>query len=140
MCKTKWSNIRDQYRKVLNKKKTSSGQASKKNMKYKYEDQFSFLKPYFQERPTTTNIESHSSSEEDDDYEALENVRPHSISSNSEKQTVNDTAGNSIVHLSMQIEPQLCIQRGSSRIGVGGIRKKRPRNNLIDVDEVYFRK
>jgi len=49
VCKTRWYNIRDQYRKVLNKKKTS-GQAATKQLKYKYDDQLSFLKKTFQER------------------------------------------------------------------------------------------
>lgn len=33
VCKTKWVNIRDQYRKIMNKTKTTSGQAAKKKSK-----------------------------------------------------------------------------------------------------------
>lgn len=140
MCKARWSNIRDQYRKVLNKKKTSSGQASKKILKYKYEDQLSFLKPYFQERPTTTNIESRSNSEEEDEYEVPENNGFNNISIISENQISNDSADNIVQHSTL-IEPQQCIQRGSPQIGTNGIKKKKePRNSLINTDEVYFRK
>lgn len=54
----------------MNKQKTTSGQASKKLLKYKYEDQVNFLKPYLQERPTTSSIEGHSETDEDaDEYE-----------------------------------------------------------------------
>lgn len=54
----------------MNKQKTTSGQASKKIIKYKYEDQVNFLKPYLQERPTTSSIEGHSDTDEDaDEYE-----------------------------------------------------------------------
>lgn len=65
-CKSRWYNIRDQYRKVLNKKKTTSGQAATKQLKYKYDNQLSFLKKTFQERPTITNIDSNDSEEYDD--------------------------------------------------------------------------
>jgi len=55
----------------LNKQKTTSGQASKKLLKYKYEDKVNFLKQYFQERPTISNIEG-SDSGEDNMYEFLD--------------------------------------------------------------------
>ncbi|KAF0746827.1 transcription factor Adf-1-like, partial [Aphis craccivora] len=82
--KERWSNIRDQYRKTLNKQKISSSQASKKWLKYKYEDRVNFLKQYFQERPTISSIES-SFSEEDNTYEVPDtNVSADNIINNSD--------------------------------------------------------
>ncbi|KAL4097826.1 hypothetical protein QTP88_022533 [Uroleucon formosanum] len=54
ICKTRWNNIRDNYRKSI--KKTTSGQAAKKVKKYKFDDQLQFLKPHLQERNTLGNI------------------------------------------------------------------------------------
>lgn len=54
MCKARWNNIRDNYRKSI--KKTTSGQAAKKLKKYKFDDQLQFLKPHLQERETMGNI------------------------------------------------------------------------------------
>jgi len=56
----------------LKKKETVSGQAAKKIKKYKYEDQLSFLRPYFQERDTISNIHYDESNTDAD--EGLENV------------------------------------------------------------------
>ncbi|XP_030767181.1 uncharacterized protein LOC115890955 [Sitophilus oryzae] len=52
VCKTRWANIRDNFRKSLNKQKTKSRQQA-----YKYSEQLSFLKKFFEERETKTNIE-----------------------------------------------------------------------------------
>lgn len=54
ICKTRWNNIRDNYRKSI--KKTTSGQAFKRVKKYKYDDQLQFLKPHLQERDTLGNL------------------------------------------------------------------------------------
>ncbi|KAF0710344.1 Uncharacterized protein FWK35_00033677 [Aphis craccivora] len=54
ICKARWNNIRDNYRKSI--KKTTSGQAAKKLKKYKFDDQLQFLKPHLQERETMGNI------------------------------------------------------------------------------------
>ncbi|XP_026819391.1 uncharacterized protein LOC113558073 [Rhopalosiphum maidis] len=101
VCKDRWSNIRDRYRKVLNKKRLQVVKQQKNILKYKYEDQLSFLKHHFQERPIT-NIESHSNSEEED---------------------------NTVQH-STPIEPKRCTQRGSPQIGAGGIKKKKTKKQL----------
>lgn len=56
-CKTRWNNIRDNYRKSLKKTETKSGQ-KKTNVKlYKYYEQLHFLKKYFNERPTVQSVE-----------------------------------------------------------------------------------
>lgn len=56
-CKTRWNNIRDNYRKWLKKTETKSGQ-KKTNVKlYKYYEQLHFLKKYFNERPTVQSVE-----------------------------------------------------------------------------------
>lgn len=56
-CKTRWNNIRDNYRKLLKKTETKSEQ-NKTNVKlYKYYEQLHFLKEYFFERPTVQSVE-----------------------------------------------------------------------------------
>lgn len=121
MCKARWSNIRDQYRKMLNKQKTTSGQASTKKISYKYEKQLSFLKQYFQERPTISNIESRSDSEQDEEYDVPDDF---GLSSSGQHNIVNDNEDNVTTQPFTPIEPQLGIKRGS-RIGMGGISKKK---------------
>ncbi|XP_055538231.1 uncharacterized protein LOC129725879 [Wyeomyia smithii] len=56
-CKSRWSNIRDQYRKSLKKETTRSGQAATQIRPYKYKHLLRFLKPTFEERATMSNIE-----------------------------------------------------------------------------------
>lgn len=50
-CKTRWNNIRDNYRKSLKKRITRSGLTGQpRNMRYKYENQLTFLLPFIRER------------------------------------------------------------------------------------------
>jgi hypothetical protein len=55
-CKHRWFNLRDQCRRAIKNKRTTSGKASVKNKKWKFEDEMAFLNLYFQERGTLTNI------------------------------------------------------------------------------------
>ena len=55
-CKTRWGNIRDNFRKSLKKTTTVSGQNAKNVKIYNYSEQLSFLKKYFQEREPRSNI------------------------------------------------------------------------------------
>ncbi|XP_068207668.1 uncharacterized protein [Palaemon carinicauda] len=57
-CKSRWNNIRDNYRKFIKKTSTKSGQSAKKIKLYKFSEQLSFLKKYMQERETKGNIAS----------------------------------------------------------------------------------
>lgn len=67
-CKTRWNNIRDNYRKSI--RKSTSGQSGKRIAKhYKYSDQLSFLKKHFIDRETRTTIESQEDGEEKEDHE-----------------------------------------------------------------------
>ncbi|XP_011635627.1 uncharacterized protein LOC105426203 [Pogonomyrmex barbatus] len=51
MCKMRWNNIRDNYRKSLKKRVTRSGLTGQpRNMRYKYENQLTFLLPFIRER------------------------------------------------------------------------------------------
>jgi hypothetical protein len=51
-------NIRDQFKKSLNRRKTKSGQAAGSNIKkYKYEEVLQFLMPHIHERSTISSIE-----------------------------------------------------------------------------------
>lgn len=56
-CKSRWSNIRDDYRKSLKKGKTVSGQKAKAVKSYKYAQQLSFLTKFFEDRETLTDID-----------------------------------------------------------------------------------
>ncbi|XP_076620039.1 uncharacterized protein LOC143341191 [Colletes latitarsis] len=56
LCKTRWQNIRDQFKKCQTKKIAKSGQAAEKIRRYKYEDILSFLLPHLTERETISNI------------------------------------------------------------------------------------
>lgn len=82
LCKSRWTNLRDQYRKSLKKKETVSGQAAKKMKKYKYEDQLSFLRPYFQERDTISNINYEESNTDDEGLGNVENGQNESFEVN----------------------------------------------------------
>lgn len=57
-CRSRWSNIRDNFRKSLNKQKTKSGQKLTKIKPYKYSEQLNFLKKFFDERETMSNIQN----------------------------------------------------------------------------------
>jgi hypothetical protein len=54
----KTDNIRDQFKKSLNRRKTKSGQAADSNIKkYKYEEVLQFLMPHIHERSTISSTE-----------------------------------------------------------------------------------
>ncbi|KAJ8867948.1 hypothetical protein PR048_031757 [Dryococelus australis] len=48
-CKAKWNNIRDQYRKTIRKRKTSTGKSATNIRKYKYEPILQFIVPHLNE-------------------------------------------------------------------------------------------
>ena len=49
-CKSTWARLRSYYRKALRRRESTSGQASKKVKKWRFEEQMRFLKNHFQER------------------------------------------------------------------------------------------
>lgn len=55
-CKNRWANIRDNFRKSLQKQKTKSGQQAKNVKRYKYSEQLEFILKYVKDRQTVTNI------------------------------------------------------------------------------------
>lgn len=59
MCKKRWINIRDQFRKSLNKRKPKSGQAAAdcSQKKYKYEETLQFLMPHMHDRSMILNVD-----------------------------------------------------------------------------------
>lgn len=56
-AKTRWGNIRDNFRKSVKKNKTVSGQKAKIIKQYKYAQQLSFITKFFDERDTMSNID-----------------------------------------------------------------------------------
>lgn len=65
-CKRRWVNIRDQFKKSLNRRKTKSGQAADSNVKkYKYEEVLQFLTPHIHERSTISSIQQPSENDSD---------------------------------------------------------------------------
>nr|XP_027225118.1 uncharacterized protein LOC113817296 [Penaeus vannamei] len=73
LCKGRWNNIRDNYRKSLKKTSAKRGQSAKKKI-YKYSEQLSFLKKYIYERKPKGYIASQQDeeSDQDDDAQQLE--------------------------------------------------------------------
>lgn len=63
--KERWGNLRDQYKKHMNKRKTKSGQGATTLKKYKYEKNLNFLFPHVQDRHTITSIESENEQTQD---------------------------------------------------------------------------
>lgn len=80
MCKSRWNNIRDQYRKSIKNTATRSGQRRESQKHYKYHEQLSFLRPYFQERETISNISVES---DDRTLDMVLDSSPHSAQSQS---------------------------------------------------------
>jgi len=56
-AKTRWGNIRDNYRKSMKKNQIASGQKAKIIKHYKYAQQLSFITKFFDERDTMSNID-----------------------------------------------------------------------------------
>lgn len=77
-CKSRWKNIRDQFRRHVSRKQTTSGQAAENTKKYKYEDYLQFLLPYIGERQTVSNVKSPgcNNSQDNDTDELCENSHP----------------------------------------------------------------
>lgn len=90
-CKKKWSSVRDQLRRTLQKRKTRSTQP-----KYKYEDELTFLIPYLGEREGLSNL----SKSQDDDYNihdsqmefTEETCRPQSVEDEPTTEDIHSTS------------------------------------------------
>ncbi|KAG5899276.1 hypothetical protein JTB14_012278 [Gonioctena quinquepunctata] len=65
-CKKKWTSVRDQLRRTLQKRKIVSGQAAVSRRKYIYEDLLEFLLPHLIERKSLSNV---ADTEEVTDYD-----------------------------------------------------------------------
>ncbi|CAG9862582.1 unnamed protein product [Phyllotreta striolata] len=55
-CKKKWSSVRDQLRRTINRRKNKSGQSASKIRKYIHEDILQFLVPFLSERESLSNV------------------------------------------------------------------------------------
>lgn len=69
MCKKKWASIRDQLRRTVQKRKSTSGQTGALNRKYKYEDILEFLIPHLGERDSLSVVFGTESEHQQDDDE-----------------------------------------------------------------------
>ncbi|KAF5307839.1 hypothetical protein FQR65_LT18321 [Abscondita terminalis] len=94
-CKTRWGNIRDNFRKSLKKTKTVSGQKAKTAKPYKYSEQLNFLKKFFDDKETMSNIDAEVTSQDfsDDDEvsespENEENTQNDTVEDNNSKRSV----------------------------------------------------
>ncbi|CAG9782214.1 unnamed protein product [Diatraea saccharalis] len=56
ICKQRWTNIRDQYKKSIKSQKTVTGQAAKKIKVYKFFDQLRFLTSVHEDRVSISNF------------------------------------------------------------------------------------
>ncbi|XP_014680029.1 PREDICTED: uncharacterized protein LOC106819979, partial [Priapulus caudatus] len=68
-CKVHWTNLRDSFMKYLKKMKEHkrSGSKATKIREYRYAQQMSFLLPFLQTRPTSSNVTAAESSDEEAD-------------------------------------------------------------------------
>ncbi|XP_014663553.1 PREDICTED: uncharacterized protein LOC106806200 isoform X2 [Priapulus caudatus] len=66
-CKAHWTNLRDSFNKYLKKMKDQkrSGSKATKVREYRYAQQLSFLLPFLQTRPTSSNVTATESSDEE---------------------------------------------------------------------------
>jgi hypothetical protein len=83
-CKHRWFNLRDQCRRAIKNKRTTSGKAAVKNKKWKFEDEMAFLNPYFQERETPTNIHDANENKSNKGSEKMELERVERIKNEKE--------------------------------------------------------
>nr|CAD7414715.1 unnamed protein product [Timema cristinae] len=72
LCKTRWSNIRDNYRKSLRRIATKPLQDSNKIKKYKYAGALTFLDAYFQVREPISSITTEDTIEEEEESTTLQ--------------------------------------------------------------------
>ncbi|KAL0109741.1 hypothetical protein PUN28_014639 [Cardiocondyla obscurior] len=82
VCKNKWNNIRDNFRKSLKKKKKKkkSGPSAVKIHKYKYSDQLGFLTNFSKERDTFSSVQ-HSM---EDNYINIETIEEENLNEESD--------------------------------------------------------
>ncbi|OWR42545.1 hypothetical protein KGM_206696 [Danaus plexippus plexippus] len=87
-CKKRWQCLRDSYRRALNKKKGKTGEAAKNIKQWKYEEEMSFVTPFFVERKAQDYVDVKSDDELSDIFE--ENSA--SINIKDEETNVSDTS------------------------------------------------
>ncbi|KAL3269499.1 hypothetical protein HHI36_008565 [Cryptolaemus montrouzieri] len=112
-CKKRWANIRDQFKRSLNKRKSKRGQSTKPIKKYKYEDNLQFLMPHIQDRDIISNIENED--EQDDANDEVETDAGTEINNTNVSQSVQPPAS------PMQPQPstsQSFIQSQSQRVAL----------------------
>lgn len=91
-CKRRWINIRDQFKKSLNRRKTRAADTILKQ--YKYEKILQFLMPHIQERTTISNTEL-SVGENQSDSETLNSQTVAPVNSESyEQSNLNESTAN----------------------------------------------
>ncbi|XP_068244096.1 uncharacterized protein [Palaemon carinicauda] len=54
-CKTRWSNLRDQFRRVTKSRRALNGEPADKKKRWKYDEEMAFLKPFYHERSSIPN-------------------------------------------------------------------------------------
>ncbi|XP_031347548.1 transcription factor Adf-1-like [Photinus pyralis] len=74
-CKTKWIHIRDQFRRILKKRKTTTGMAAGPVRKYKYEDILQFILPQMSERETLSNVSQSQDEDAEGDEDDIEETQ-----------------------------------------------------------------
>lgn len=85
--KTTWTKLRNCFFNAQKRRKTKSGQAATKLVKWKYEKEMEFLLPYLETRQTHTNLDEQTEElndvEDDDaDHETAESQEEHELSVN----------------------------------------------------------
>lgn len=81
ICKARWSNIRDNFRKSLQKNVTKSGQGRKSIKPYKYHEQLNFLLKFFEDRSNIENVNDDDDRTQNDESNTPEPPLPTQVTS-----------------------------------------------------------
>ncbi|XP_059058678.1 uncharacterized protein LOC131852075 [Achroia grisella] len=118
-CKSRWNNIRDQYRKSLKRIAIKNDKKSKKH--YRYHEKMEFLRPHFNERENTFNdrqgdtadtVDSNSQNSEQSLMSLLE-IRPNIEQASNSVHLPEEQDPNVIYNASAVITPRLSTERAS---------------------------
>ncbi|XP_023028644.2 uncharacterized protein [Leptinotarsa decemlineata] len=141
-CRLKWQGLRDSYRRALNKKKRKTGQAAKNIKKWKYEEEMSFVVPFFVERKRLESAQLTSDDEQPDEGDEasqmkddvttavhMSQIKEEIISTNAD--AVNDT-GSDLSIMNSEVRDQ--DMRGQTTASAVLIKLLESQNNLAPRD------
>ncbi len=136
-CKNRWSNIRDNYRKSLKKIKTVSGQKEKAVRPYKFSQQLSFLKKFFDERDTMTNIDDELTHQDGTGHnEGNEEKNENTVTEENTITTLLDNSSREVHSHSLPSVSQQCSRNMSEDVATTSTGKQSPRKTRKHFREI----